>query len=89
MDHSDQKALGISDVLRDLPLFRYPSMFMQAMNIDLVDRYLRNMEDDLVAQFIETDEIDLPQTMLVSALSQMWVFALYELLRTWNSGLRS
>jgi hypothetical protein len=67
-----------------LPLFDDLFLGMQARNIAAVDAHLRAMEREAHAEYLRTDRLPLPQVMLVSAISQMWVFAAYELLRTWR-----
>ena len=57
---------------------------MQAQNIWLVDGMLQQMEAELWDEYIRTEKTPFPGIMYVSALSQMWIFALYELLRTWR-----
>jgi hypothetical protein len=57
---------------------------MQARNIWLVDGMLQQMEGALWDEYIRTEKTPFPDIMYVSALSEMWIFALYELLRTWK-----
>ncbi|MCC6425991.1 MAG: hypothetical protein IT435_04140 [Phycisphaerales bacterium] len=57
-------------------------MATQATSIGGVDRYIESMEGELLKAFMQ-DERTPDWTILVVALSQMWVFSLYELLRTW------
>ena len=54
----------------------------------LVDFYLRDMESSLLAELIELEHTPIQSAMFVSALSQMWIFAAYELLRTWRQRIR-
>jgi hypothetical protein len=61
---------------------------MQAVNIDLVDGHLEELEAELLQEYMANDRPPLPSMMFVSALSQMWVFAAYELLRTWRQRAR-
>jgi hypothetical protein len=75
----------LNEVLRDLPLLDELFLGMQAMNVDLVDEYLEEQEGQLLQEFIEKERTPIPTALLVSALSQMWVFAVYELLRTWRA----
>jgi hypothetical protein len=57
---------------------------MQALNVDLVDDYLEVQEAQLLHDYVKTERTPIPAALFVSALSQMWVFAVYELLRTWR-----
>jgi len=58
------------------------------VNIDLVDGHLEELEAELLQEYMANDRPPLPSMMFVSALSQMWVFAAYELLRTWRQRAR-
>ena len=55
---------------------------MQGQNIMLVDFHLRDLETQLLHDLIDQERTPIPDTLFVSALGQMWVFAAYELLRT-------
>ena len=74
----------IYGVLRRFPLFDDLFLLMQARNVAIVDEYLRQMESDLMRLYIEKEKTPISEAHFVSALSQMWIFALYELLRTWR-----
>ena len=71
-------------VLTQLPLFDDLYLGMQAQNIAIVDLHIEDLEANLLAAYHASDSTPIPEMMLVSALSQMWVFAVYELLRTWR-----
>jgi len=72
------------EVLTELPLLSELDFRMQVTNIAMVDLYLEDMESALVRELHLHDKTPVPEAMLVGALSQMWVFAVYELLRTWR-----
>ena len=76
--------VGISEALQTLPLFDEPYLQMQVMNLDVVDEFLRNQETNLLAEYMELERTPVPTAVFVSALSQLWIFGLYELLRTWR-----
>lgn len=76
--------VGIADAFRTLPLFDELYLGMQAMNLDIIDEYLEQQEKCLLDDYIELEKTPFPGAIFVSALSQMWIFALYELLRTWR-----
>lgn len=80
----EQVSGQICDALKALPVFNDVYLGMQAMNIDLVDTHLSDMEDALLKEYIEIEHTPVEMTLLVSALSQLWIFGLYELLRTWR-----
>lgn len=76
---------SLHEALRDLPLLDQVFLGMQAMNVHLVDGYLEDWEAQLLAEYIELERTPTESALFVSALSQMWIFATYELLRTWKS----
>lgn len=75
--------------LLELPLFDELFLRMQATNISIVDGIIEPMETDLLRELIDTETPPLPSAMAVSAMSQMWMFAVYELLRTWRQRVRA
>ena len=54
------------------------------MNIAVSDQALRNWEAALIREYLEADRTPMESAMFVSAFSQLWLFGLYELLRTWR-----
>ena len=74
---------SIFQSLRGLLLFDDIFLQMQARNIDLVDSYLRDLEKSLLNEYEELERTPVASATFVSALSQLWIFGLYELLRTW------
>jgi hypothetical protein len=74
----------IKDALQKLPLFEDLFLGMQALNLDIVDGYLEHLETELLREYMEIERTPVQSAMFVSALSQLWVFGLYELLRTWR-----
>lgn len=77
------RRLELEHVLHDLPGMRSPYLATQATSIGVVDRYIESMEGELLKAYM-VDERTPKWTILVVALSQMWIFSLYELLRTWR-----
>ncbi len=55
---------------------------LQAVNLGLVDDFMNQLEHDLRSKMFDDDK-PLELMALVSALSQMWIFSAYELMRTW------
>ena len=53
-------------------------------NLEMVDVELRELEQHLLSVYIEEERTPVPQALFVSALSQLWILGLYELLRTWR-----
>lgn len=80
--------ISFADLQWNLPLFDDLFLSMQGQNVMLVDFYLRDLERDLLRELIEIERTPVPDTLFVSALSQMWIFAVYELLRTWRQRVR-
>jgi hypothetical protein len=67
-----------------LPLFADLYLRMQALNIALSDQALRDWEAALMRKYLESDGTPIQSAVFVSAFSQLWLFGLYELLRTWR-----
>lgn len=55
----------------------------QAQNLNLVDQFLMPLEYKVLRELFETDSTP-AATHFLLAQSQMWIFAAYELLRTWR-----
>ena len=80
--------LTIRQVLSRLPAFEDDLYLgMQATNLDIVDGQLRNLEEELLQVYIKEERTPVPEAVFVSALSQLWIFGLYEILRTWRQRL--
>jgi hypothetical protein len=80
--------ISFADLEWNLPFFEDLFLSMQGQNVLLVDFYLRDLERDLLREYLEIERTPVPAALFVSALSQMWIFALYELLRTWRQRVR-
>jgi hypothetical protein len=80
--------ISFDELLWKLPLFDDLFLSMQGQNVMLIDLYLRELERDLLRELVEIERTPMPATLIVSALSQMWIFAVYELLRTWRQRIR-
>ncbi|MGN6225753.1 hypothetical protein [Pseudoxanthomonas sp.] len=75
----------ITSRLRQLPLFDDDMWLgMQAMNVGLVDMVVTQHELELLAEYMEIERTPMQSALTVSALSQMWVYGLYEVLRLWR-----
>jgi hypothetical protein len=70
--------------LRSLELFDDPYLSMQATNLGMIDMFCMGLEDQLLATYWAADRTPVMDATFVSAQSQMWIFAAYELLRTWR-----
>ncbi|MDB5586201.1 MAG: hypothetical protein JWP26_1171 [Devosia sp.] len=56
---------------------------MQANNIGAIDNFLNAIETQVLRELIEGDGTP-ASAFFLQAQTQMWIFALYELLRTWR-----
>ena len=87
---TDNRSIGpepcenLYHVLRKLPFIDSLYLNMQAMNIGVTDLSLMDMERQLLTLYIEIERTPTLEAITVSAWSQMWIFAFYELLRTWR-----
>jgi len=78
-------APDITRIFDQIPGFREDVYLrMQAINLHLVDDYIRQLESNLLKQYIQKERTPVQEAMFVSALSQLWILGLYELLRTWR-----
>jgi hypothetical protein len=62
---------------------------MQATYIQVIDMRLLQMEQLMTERSWMTEKVDSFEAMELAALSQMWIFSVYELLRTWKSRSKS
>lgn len=79
----------IQGVFRNLILFDDMFLNMQAMNIAMVDHFITEGEYALRDKLIELERTPTDHALFISAQSQMWIFALYELLRTWRQRINN
>jgi hypothetical protein len=82
--HPGSESQELFAALDSLPLFDNPFLSMQARNIAVVDAHLRGLEDEMMRAYYQNDRTPLAEMTVVSAMSQLWIFGLYELLRTWR-----
>jgi len=57
---------------------------LQVTNLTVIDQFIMGVEHDNLQEYFRTDKTP-PETMFLNAQSQMWIFAAYELLRTWRA----
>jgi hypothetical protein len=62
-------------------------MRQQAHNLDLVDQFLLGVEQRVLKELIEEERTPMDADFL-GAQSQMWIFAAFEVLRTWDQRIR-
>jgi len=84
-DPKEIEAHELDHSLRGLTLLGDdPYLGMQATNVALVDSFLMPLESEARAYRNADEGIDMSHAILLNALSQQWLFAVYELLRTWR-----
>jgi len=54
---------------------------MQAMNVGVVDSVITEYEYALLSEWFEIERTPTETAIAVSAMSQMWIYGLYEVLR--------
>ncbi len=64
-----------------------PFLRMQAQNIAIVDSFIMGLEKEILNAMVREKSI-FPQASFLSAQTQMWIFAAYELMRTWRQRAR-
>jgi hypothetical protein len=71
--------LGRLTLLNDDPYLR-----MQGFNLAIVDQFIAGLEHAVLHKLNQEESTPIPEASFLSAQSQMWIFAVYELLRTWR-----
>jgi hypothetical protein len=61
-----------------------PYLRMQSINLSATDQFIMGLEYDALEKYYEIESTAFSEILLLSALSQMWIFSAYELLRTWR-----
>lgn len=75
----------IPESFRKLALFSGdPYLSMQATNLGMIDRWLIDIESEVLARLIAEERTPIDDAMFLSAQTQMWIFAAYEIMRTWR-----
>lgn len=64
-----------------------PYLRMQVFNLSIVDQFIMELEELVLAKLLHEERAPIETTFL-SAQSQMWIFAAYEILRTWRQRAR-
>lgn len=71
--------------MKRLPFFKDDLYLgMQAMNVGVADSVITEHEYALLRKWFEIERTPTEMAMAVSALSQMWIYGLYEVLRMWR-----
>ena len=61
-----------------------PYLRMQALNLSIVDQFMMWLEYDTLQKLNDQESTPIAEATFLSAMSQMWIFAASELLRTWG-----
>ena len=81
--------IDIFDISESFPLTDDIWLGMQLRNIPIVDfTIIREIEGDALSEYMKRDRTPVDILLVLSAQSQMWIFALYEFLRTWRQRAR-
>ena len=83
-DVSELDGMEIPTALQGLTLFREPYLSMQAFNLAIVDGFLNGLEQQVLRRLFDEDRTPIDDAMFLNAQSQMWIFAAYEVMRTWR-----
>lgn len=57
---------------------------LQVTNIAVVDQFIMRLESQVLQRWIDEERTPIGEATFLNAQSQMWIFATYELLRTWR-----
>ena len=82
-DPADISAREFTRALGTLNLFNDPYLRTQAFNLAIVDKFIMELEYEVLRKLNEEEHVPMEATFL-SAQTQMWIFAVYEILRTWR-----
>jgi len=85
---SQANGKALAKALQALPVLDDPYLRMQAFNLGLIDNFLMDAERQLLQEYIEIERTPMANATFVSAISQLWIFGVYELLRTWRQRVR-
>lgn len=83
-DVSKFGGMEIPTALQGLTLFRDPYLSMQAFNLAIVDGFLNDLEGQVLRRLFDEERTSIDDAMFLNAQSQMWIFAAYEVMRTWR-----
>lgn len=76
-DQYEDQSISLIKAVQSLPLMDDdPYLYMQVMNLGVVDEFLVDLERQLLREYMETDRTPTPDAIFVFALSQMWIFDL-------------
>jgi hypothetical protein len=76
--------LGRLELFGDDPFLR-----QQAFSLSAVDQFITGLEYDVLRKLNAEEHTPVPEVLFLSAQSQMWIFAVYEMIRTWRQRARN
>lgn len=83
--HTDIAPDELTSALHSLELLRGELYLgLQVNNLTVIDQFIMGIEHHTLQEYHRTERTP-PETMFLNAQSQMWIFAAYELLRTWKA----
>ena len=92
-DPSEVQQSEVNNALTSLSLFgNDPYLPMQAFNLSIVDQFIMGLEYEVLEKLVQEERTPLAEAVFLPAQSQMWIFAIYGVLRTWRErayGIRS
>lgn len=80
----DIQSFELEQALAGLAFMDDPFLRMQITNLTVTDQVLMGLEQQVLHRLIDEERTPLDDAMVLQAFSQMWIFAAYELLRTWR-----
>lgn len=81
---SEIDGMDLYHALQSLTLFRDTYLGMQAFNLAIVDNFLMSLELRVLQRLVREQRTPIDDAMFLNAQSQMWIFAAYEVMRTWR-----
>lgn len=83
--HTEITPDELTSALRSLELLKGELYLgLQVENLTVIDQFIMGVEQHTLQEYIRTERTP-PETIFLNAQSQMWIFAAYELLRTWRA----
>src|SRR5258708_8243973 len=83
-DRSDIRPNELVEALSSIRLLNDdPYLRMQVHNLSIVDQFIMELEEQVRDKLFQEERTPM-ETMFLSAQSQMWIFAIYEILITWR-----
>ena len=77
------------DGLCSLTMFGDTYMRMQGNNLAIVDQFIMPIERRVAQRLFDEERTPIDDAMFLNAQSQMWIFSLYEILRTWRQNAKN